>query len=61
MLSAVGVAVLLIGGWFGGRLSYSYGVRVKDEQDQVGAHLIEGRGTTGSADSSSSVATSDEE
>jgi len=61
VLSAVGVVVLLVGGWFGGRLSYSYGVRVMDEQDQVGAHLIESRGATGTADRSSSAASSDEE
>lgn len=41
VLSAVGVLVLCVGGWLGGKLSYSYGVRVADEQDQLAAHAIQ--------------------
>ncbi len=60
VLSAFGVAVLLVGGWFGGKLSYSYGVRVADEQDQMAAHLIESPRAS-AANRSSPVASSDEE
>jgi len=41
VLSAVGVAILFVGGWLGGRLTYSYGVRVVDEADQLAAHVVE--------------------
>lgn len=40
VLSAIGVAVLLVGGWIGGRLAYTHGVRVVDESDQLPAHRI---------------------
>lgn len=40
VLSAVGVAVLVVGGWLGGKLAYSFGSRVADEQDQLPAHVI---------------------
>jgi uncharacterized membrane protein len=40
VLSVVGVAILLVGGWLGGKLSYSYGSRVADESDQMKAHTL---------------------
>ena len=40
VLSVIGVAILLIGGWLGGKLSYSYGSRVADESDQIEAHTL---------------------
>ena len=40
VLSVVGVAILLVGGWLGGKLSYSYGSRVADESDQIKAHAV---------------------
>jgi uncharacterized membrane protein len=43
LLSIVGSAVLLVGAWIGGRLTYSDGVRVADERDQLRAHVIEVR------------------
>lgn len=36
-LSLVGIALVVIGGWFGGHLSYKFGVRVADEQTQATA------------------------
>ncbi|MGY1901084.1 DUF2231 domain-containing protein [Nocardia gipuzkoensis] len=35
LLSAVGLAVLGISGWLGGKLAYHYGVRVADEATQA--------------------------
>lgn len=50
VLSAVGVAVLVVGGWLGGKLAYSFGTRVADEQDQLSAHVIQPKGAgTGTA------------
>lgn len=46
-LSVVGSAVLVVGAWIGGRLSYSDGVRVADERDQLGAHVIQVGDATG--------------
>ncbi len=40
VLSAVGVGIMLIGGWLGGKLAYSYGSRVADESDQIEAHSL---------------------
>ena len=39
-LSVVGVGIMLIGGWLGGKLAYSYGSRVADESDQIKAHSL---------------------
>ena len=39
-LSVVGVGIMLIGGWLGGKLAYSYGSRVADESDQIEAHSL---------------------
>lgn len=58
VLSAVGVAVLLVGGWFGGRLSYSYGVRVKDETDQIPAHRVQGADSAGESEAAAPADTS---
>ena len=33
--------VLIVGAWIGGRLSYSYGVRVVDEADQLAGYVLE--------------------
>lgn len=38
-LSAVGLAVLGVSGWLGGKLSYTYGVRVADERTQSEAFV----------------------
>jgi uncharacterized membrane protein len=46
VLSAVGVAVLVVGGWLGGRLAFSFGSRVADEQDQLPAHVILSKGAS---------------
>jgi uncharacterized membrane protein len=35
VLSLIGLAVLAVSGWLGGKLSYRYGVRVADEETQV--------------------------
>jgi uncharacterized membrane protein len=35
ILSAIGLAVLAVSGWLGGKLSYRYGVRVADEETQA--------------------------
>jgi uncharacterized membrane protein len=35
ILSIVGLAVLGVSGWLGGKLAYHYGVRVADESDQA--------------------------
>jgi uncharacterized membrane protein len=35
VLSAVALALLAVSGWLGGKLAYSYGVRVAAEQDQI--------------------------
>lgn len=40
VLSAIGVVVLVVGGWLGGRLAYGFGVRVADEEDQLAGHAI---------------------
>ena len=40
VLSVLGVGILLIGGWLGGKLAYSYGSRVADESDQIEAHTL---------------------
>ncbi|MEX0768738.1 MAG: DUF2231 domain-containing protein [Microthrixaceae bacterium] len=40
VLSILGVAILLVGGWLGGKLAYSYGSRVADESDQIKAHTL---------------------
>jgi uncharacterized membrane protein len=40
VLSVLGVGILLIGGWLGGKLAYSYGSRVADESDQIEAHSL---------------------
>lgn len=34
VLSVIGLAVLAVSGWLGGKLAYHYGVRVADEQTQ---------------------------
>jgi uncharacterized membrane protein len=39
-LSVLGVGIMLIGGWLGGKLAYSYGSRVADESDQIKAHSL---------------------
>lgn len=39
VLSGVAVVVMLVGGWLGGKLVYSYGVRVADEHDQLVGYL----------------------
>lgn len=44
VLSVIGVAVLAVGAWLGGRLAFSFGVRVADEQDQLPAHVIQSKG-----------------
>lgn len=38
-LAAVGVLVMVVGGWLGGRLVYSFGVRVAAEEDQLLGYL----------------------
>ncbi|MGB3409691.1 MAG: DUF2231 domain-containing protein [Microthrixaceae bacterium] len=38
-VAIVGLVLLAVGGWFGGRLVYTYGVRVADEQDQLAGHV----------------------
>ncbi|MGB6059393.1 MAG: hypothetical protein WBF71_14135, partial [Microthrixaceae bacterium] len=38
-VAIVGLVLLLVGGWLGGRLVYTYGVRVADEQDQLAGHV----------------------
>jgi uncharacterized membrane protein len=35
VLSAIGLAVLVVSGWLGGKLAYRYGVRVADEETQA--------------------------
>jgi len=35
VLSAIGVGILAVSGWLGGKLAYHYGVRVADEQTQA--------------------------
>lgn len=47
VLSVIGSVVLVVGAWIGGRLSYSHGVRVADEQDQLEAHVIHVGGAAG--------------
>lgn len=38
VLSAVGVALMLVGAWLGSTLTYSFGVRVADDEDQLNAY-----------------------
>jgi len=45
ILSVVGVAILMVGGWLGGKLAYSYGSRVSDESDQIKAHTLSASST----------------
>ena len=35
VLSAIGVGILAVSGWLGGKLAYHYGVRVADEETQA--------------------------
>jgi uncharacterized membrane protein len=37
VLSVIGIVLLLISGWLGGRLAYTFGVRVAEEEDQMPA------------------------
>jgi uncharacterized membrane protein len=37
VLSIVGLALLSVSGWLGGRMAYHYGIRVADEQTQAQA------------------------
>lgn len=39
VLSIIGLGLLAVGGWLGGRLVYTYGVRVADESDQLAGHV----------------------
>lgn len=41
VVAVVAILVLLGGAWLGGRLSYGFGVRVVDEEDQLSGHLPE--------------------
>lgn len=40
VLSVIGLIVLIAGAMAGGRLVFSYGVRVMDEDDQINAYLV---------------------
>jgi uncharacterized membrane protein len=35
VLSVLGLAILVVSGWLGGKLAYRYGVRVADERTQA--------------------------
>lgn len=39
VLSAVGVAVMVVGAWLGSTLVFSYGVRVVDDEDQLSGYV----------------------
>ncbi len=40
-VAVVGLVVLIGGAWLGGRLTYGFGARVADEEDQLRGHLLE--------------------
>lgn len=43
VLSLIAVALLGASGWLGGKLAYHYGVRVAEEQDQLGGVSLRAR------------------
>ncbi|MFN7147891.1 MAG: DUF2231 domain-containing protein [Microthrixaceae bacterium] len=62
VLSLIGLVGLGVGGWLGGELSYRYGVRVADEEDQIDGHRPRGAlpsAPSHTADESAEGSTSD--
>lgn len=43
VLSAIALLILSVSGWLGGKLTYRFGVRVAEEDDQLEGYLHDGR------------------
>jgi len=41
VVALIGLVLLIVGGWLGGKLVYTYGVRVADQEDQLLGYLPE--------------------